>query len=96
MQRIVIRPQQVANGPEIIRRLGVIAMNAAVEVQACVEAQLAHLFILSCLDPGRHLWPRQLNSCQRLAHAQRYLLGSPESKTHFLIFFLYVRHWRLW
>jgi acetyl-CoA hydrolase len=30
--RIILRPQQIANSPEIIRRLGVIAMNAAVEV----------------------------------------------------------------
>lgn len=29
--RIVLRPQQIANAPEIIRRLGVICMNTAVE-----------------------------------------------------------------
>ena len=31
-ERIVIRPQQIANSAEIVRRLGVIAMNTAVEV----------------------------------------------------------------
>ena len=30
--RIILRPQQIANSPEIIRRLGIIAMNSAVEV----------------------------------------------------------------
>ena len=31
-ERIVIRPQQIANSPEIIRRLGIIGMNSAIEV----------------------------------------------------------------
>lgn len=30
--KLILRPQQVANSPEIIRRLGVIAMNTPVEV----------------------------------------------------------------
>ncbi len=30
--RIVIRPQSISNNPEVIRRLGVIAMNTAIEV----------------------------------------------------------------
>lgn len=30
--RIVLRPQEISNNPEVIRRLGVIAMNTAVEV----------------------------------------------------------------
>jgi succinyl-CoA:acetate CoA-transferase len=31
-ERLVLRPQEISNHPEIIRRLGVIAMNTAVEV----------------------------------------------------------------
>lgn len=31
-KRIILRPQEISNNPEIIRRLGVIAMNAAIEV----------------------------------------------------------------
>ncbi|MDR1741656.1 MAG: acetyl-CoA hydrolase/transferase family protein [Synergistaceae bacterium] len=30
--RIVLRPQEISNNPEVIRRLGIIAMNTAVEV----------------------------------------------------------------
>jgi succinyl-CoA:acetate CoA-transferase len=30
--RIVLRPQEISNNPEVVRRLGVIAMNTAVEV----------------------------------------------------------------
>jgi len=31
-KRIIIRPQEISNHPEVIRRLGVIAMNTAIEV----------------------------------------------------------------
>lgn len=31
-KRIILRPQEISNNPEVIRRLGVIAMNAAIEV----------------------------------------------------------------
>ncbi|WP_281745453.1 acetyl-CoA hydrolase/transferase family protein [Thermanaerovibrio acidaminovorans] len=31
-QRVILRPQEISNHPEVIRRLGVIAMNTAVEV----------------------------------------------------------------
>lgn len=31
-KRIILRPQEVSNNPEVIRRLGVIAMNTAIEV----------------------------------------------------------------
>ena len=30
-ERIVLRPQEISNHPEIIRRLGVIAMNGMIE-----------------------------------------------------------------
>jgi propionyl-CoA:succinyl-CoA transferase len=42
--RIVLRPQEISNHPAIIRRLGVIAMNAAVEVDIYGNANSSHLF----------------------------------------------------
>ena len=30
--KIILRPQEISNNPEIIRRLGVIAVNTAIEV----------------------------------------------------------------
>ena len=42
--RIVLRPQEIANHPTIIRRLGVIAMNAALEVDIYANANSSHVF----------------------------------------------------
>jgi propionyl-CoA:succinyl-CoA transferase len=42
--RIVLRPQEISNHPAIIRRLGVIAMNAALEVDIYGNANSSHLF----------------------------------------------------
>lgn len=42
--RIVLRPQELSNHPTIIRRLGVIAMNAALEVDIYGNANSSHLF----------------------------------------------------
>lgn len=42
--RIVLRPQEVSNNSAVIRRLGVIAMNAAVEVDIYGNANVSHLF----------------------------------------------------
>lgn len=42
--RIVLRPQQISNHPAVIRRLGVIAMNAAVEVDIYGNANVSHIF----------------------------------------------------
>lgn len=42
--RIVLRPQDISNHPAIIRRLGVIAMNAAIEVDIFGNANSSHLF----------------------------------------------------
>ena len=42
--RIVLRPQEISNHPGIIRRLGVIAMNTAVEVDLYGNANSSHVF----------------------------------------------------
>jgi len=42
--RIVLRPQEISNHPAIIRRLGVIALNSAVEVDIYGNANASHLF----------------------------------------------------
>ncbi len=42
--RIVLRPQEISNHPTIIRRLGVIALNAALEVDIYGNANSSHLF----------------------------------------------------
>ncbi len=40
--KIVLRPQEISNNPEIIRRLGVIAMNTALEVDIYGNANSTH------------------------------------------------------
>lgn len=42
--RIVLRPQEIANSPAVIRRLGVIAMNTALEVDIYGNANCSHIF----------------------------------------------------
>lgn len=42
--RIVLRPQEISNSPAIIRRLGVIALNAAVEVDIYGNANASHIY----------------------------------------------------
>jgi len=41
--RVVLRPQEISNHPEIIRRLGLIAMNAAIEVDMYGNINSTHL-----------------------------------------------------
>ncbi|TCT20009.1 succinyl-CoA:acetate CoA-transferase [Melghiribacillus thermohalophilus] len=41
--KILIRPQEISNHPEVIRRLGVIAMNTAVEVDIYGNVNSTHL-----------------------------------------------------
>jgi succinyl-CoA:acetate CoA-transferase len=41
--RVVLRPQEISNHPEIIRRLGLIAMNAAIEVDIYGNVNSTHL-----------------------------------------------------
>jgi succinyl-CoA:acetate CoA-transferase len=40
--RIVLRPQEISNNPEVIRRIGVIAMNTAVEVDIYGNVNSTH------------------------------------------------------
>ena len=42
-ERIILRPQQISNSPEIIRRLGVIAMNTALEVDLYGHVNSSHV-----------------------------------------------------
>ncbi len=42
--RIVLRPQEISNHPGIIRRLGVIALNTAIEVDLYGNANSSHLY----------------------------------------------------
>jgi succinyl-CoA:acetate CoA-transferase len=41
--RIVLRPQEISNHPEIVRRLGVLAMNGAIEVDVYGNVNSTHL-----------------------------------------------------
>ena len=41
--RIVLRPQEISNHPEIIRRLGVIAMNAMIEADIYGDVNSTHV-----------------------------------------------------
>ncbi len=42
--RIVLRPQELSNHPEVIRRLGVISMNTALEVDIYGNVNASHVF----------------------------------------------------
>ena len=42
-QKIILRPQEISNNPEIVRRLGVIAMNTALEVDIYGNANSTHI-----------------------------------------------------
>ena len=42
-ERIVLRPQEISNHPEIIRRLGVIAMNAMIEADVYGNVNSTHV-----------------------------------------------------
>jgi acyl-CoA hydrolase len=44
VSRIVLRPQEISNHPAIIRRLGVIAMNAAIEVDIYGNVNSSHFY----------------------------------------------------
>lgn len=42
--RIVLRPQEISNSPEVARRIGVIAMNTAIEVDVYGHVNSTHFF----------------------------------------------------
>ncbi|MEA4946959.1 MAG: succinate CoA transferase [Oscillospiraceae bacterium] len=42
--RIILRDSEISNSPEVIRRLGLIAMNTAVEADLCGNVNSSHLF----------------------------------------------------
>ena len=42
-QKILLRPQEIANSPEVIRRLGVIAMNTAIEFDIYGHVNSTHI-----------------------------------------------------
>lgn len=49
-QRLVLRPQEISNHPEIIRRLGLIAMNAALEVDCFGNVNSTHVMGASVMN----------------------------------------------
>jgi len=42
-KKILLRPQEIANGPETARRLGIIAMNTAIEVDIFAHVNSTHI-----------------------------------------------------
>ena len=50
-QRILLRPQEISNHPEVIRRLGVIAMNAMIEADIYGNVNSTHI-MGSCIMNG--------------------------------------------
>jgi len=49
-QRIVLRPQEVSNHPELVRRLGVIAMNAMIEADMYGNVNSTHIMGTSVMN----------------------------------------------
>jgi acyl-CoA hydrolase len=43
-QRLVLRPQEITNHPEVVRRLGVISMNTALEADISGNVNSTHVF----------------------------------------------------
>jgi len=48
--RIVLRPQEISNHPGVIRRLGVIAMNTAIEIDIYGNANSSHLYGMDIMN----------------------------------------------
>jgi acetyl-CoA hydrolase len=48
--RIILRPQEISNHPGIIRRLGVIAMNTALEIDIYGNVNSSHLFGMDVMN----------------------------------------------
>jgi len=48
--RIVLRPQEISNHPGVIRRLGVIAMNTAIEIDIYGNANSSHLYGMDIIN----------------------------------------------
>ena len=42
-QRIVLRPQEISNNPEVVRRLGIISINTAIEVDLFGNVNSTHV-----------------------------------------------------
>ena len=49
-RRIILRPQEISNHPGIIRRLGVIAMNTALEIDIYGNVNSSHLFGMDVMN----------------------------------------------
>ena len=49
-QRIVLRPQEISNHPELVRRLGVIAMNAMIEADIYGNVNSTHIMGISIMN----------------------------------------------
>ncbi|MDD0839952.1 acetyl-CoA hydrolase/transferase family protein [Curvibacter sp. HBC61] len=49
-QRIVLRPQEISNHPELVRRLGVIAMNAMIEADLYGNVNSTHIMGSSIMN----------------------------------------------
>jgi acetyl-CoA hydrolase len=43
-RRVVLRPQEISNHPEVVRRLGIVSMNTAVEVDLGGNVNSTHVF----------------------------------------------------
>jgi acetyl-CoA hydrolase len=48
--RLVLRPQEISNHPGVIRRLGVVGMNTAVEVDIYGNVNSSHLFGMDVIN----------------------------------------------
>ncbi len=48
--RIVLRPQEISNHPGVIRRLGVIAMNTAIEADIYGNSNSSHLYGMDIMN----------------------------------------------
>ena len=41
--KLLLRPQEISNSPEVIRRLGIISINTAIEVDVCGDVNSTHV-----------------------------------------------------
>ncbi len=70
--RIILRPQEISNHPELVRRLGVIAMNSMIEADIYGNINSTHL--MGSEHDERHRRQRRL-CAQRLFVVLRHAVG---------------------
>ena len=89
--KILLRPQEISNSPEVARRLGVIAMNTAIEMDIYGNVNSTH--IMGCLhDRTASAAPATSLAMQRSPFSVPHL---PQRAARFLLLFPWFPMWTI-